>query len=62
MLIFACKNEVFIMEFQQVLNQRFSVREFEQKMVEDEKINEMLKAAQLAPTAKKQPATKNLRS
>ena len=40
------------MEFQQVLNARFSVREFQAKPVEDEKINEILKAAQIAPTAK----------
>ena len=40
------------MEFQQVLNARFSVREFQTKQVEDEKINEILKAAQIAPTAK----------
>ena len=39
MVIFACKNEVFIMDFQQVLNARFSVREFQTKPVEDEKIN-----------------------
>ena len=40
------------MDFQQVLNARFSVREFQTKPVEDEKINEILKAAQIAPTAK----------
>ena len=40
------------MEFQKVLDNRFSVRELCAKQVEDEKIQEILKVAQIAPTAK----------
>lgn len=40
------------MEFQKVLDARFSVREFSDKQVEDEKIQQILKTAQIAPTAK----------
>ena len=40
------------MDFQQVLNNRFSVREFLDKPVEKEKIQQILSVAQIAPTAK----------
>ena len=40
------------MGFQQVLNSRFSVREFLDKPVENEKIQQILSVAQIAPTAK----------
>ena len=40
------------MDFQKVLDNRFSVREFKDKKVEKQKVDEILKAAQIAPTAK----------
>ena len=40
------------MDFQQVLDNRFSVREFADKNVEQQKIDEILAVAQIAPTAK----------
>jgi len=40
------------MEFQKVLDSRFSVREFLDKPVEKQKIDEILMTAQIAPTAK----------
>ena len=40
------------MEFQQVIESRYSVRDYAQTPVEDEKINEILQAGRLAPTAR----------
>lgn len=40
------------MEFQKVIDSRFSVRSFDSKPVEDEKIQAILDAARVAPTAK----------
>ena len=40
------------MEFNKVLEARFSVRDFSSKEVEESKINEILKSAQIAPTGK----------
>ena len=40
------------MDFQQVIDSRFSVREFADKKVEQQKIDEILAVAQIAPTAK----------
>ena len=39
------------MDFMELISERFSVRSFSQRPVEDEKIDLILKAAQLAPTA-----------
>ncbi|MBQ9025702.1 MAG: nitroreductase family protein [Methanobrevibacter sp.] len=39
------------MDFMELISERFSVRSFSDKAVEDEKIDLILKAAQLAPTA-----------
>ena len=39
------------MDFMDLISERFSVRSFSNKTIEDEKINLILKAAQLAPTA-----------
>ena len=39
------------MELDKIFNERYSVRSFKDMPVEDEKIAEILKAAQLAPTA-----------
>lgn len=39
------------MEFSEVIKQRYSVRGFKDKPVEDEKLDEILKSAQIAPTA-----------
>lgn len=44
------------MDFMKVLESRYSVRKFDAKMVEDDKIRHILEAARLAPTAvNKQP-------
>ena len=40
------------MQFDKVLQERFSVREYKQTPVEEEKIQAVLQAARLAPTAK----------
>ena len=40
------------MNFDQVMKSRYSVREYQQKPVEDEKIQAILEAVRLAPTAK----------
>lgn len=39
------------MEFDQLIQERYSVRSFSHKQVEQQKIDKILKAAQLAPTA-----------
>ena len=43
------------MDFMELASQRFSVRSFSDKPVEQEKIDLVLKAAQLAPTAVNYP-------
>ena len=40
------------MEFQKVIEERFSVRDFSNREVEQNKINEILNAGKLAPTAR----------
>lgn len=40
------------MEFNDVIRQRFSCRKFSEKQVEKEKLNAILEAGRLAPTAK----------
>ena len=40
------------MEFQKVIESRYSVREYQDKLVEDEKITAILEAGRLAPTAR----------
>ena len=40
------------MEFQEVIEKRYSVREYVDKAVEEEKINAILEAGRLAPTAR----------
>ena len=40
------------MEFQEVLNQRYSVRMYEERPVEEEKLRKVLEAGHMAPTAK----------
>ena len=40
------------MEFEKVLSERYSVRSFSEKKVEREKVEKILHAAALAPTAK----------
>ena len=39
------------MELSKVIKERFSVRKFSDKMIEDEKLNEILEAGRIAPTA-----------
>jgi len=39
------------MEFKNLIKERFSVRKFSQKEIEDEKLNQILEAGQVAPTA-----------
>jgi len=39
------------MEFQEVIKQRYSVRAYKNILIEDEKLNRILEAARLAPTA-----------
>ena len=39
------------MEFFKLVSERYSVRSFSEKRIEDEKLNAILKAAQVAPTA-----------
>lgn len=43
--------EAFLVEYEKLIRERFSVRSFSGKPVEPEKIDKILKAAQLAPTA-----------
>ena len=44
------------MEFQDLIEKRYSVRSYKSKAVEDEKLEKVLNAARLAPTAvNKQP-------
>jgi len=43
---------MILMDFQQVIKDRFSVRQFRDKAVEQEKIDAILEAGRLAPTAK----------
>ncbi len=44
------------MEFGELIRKRYSVRNYQQKAVEDEKLNQVLEAARLAPSAaNKQP-------
>jgi nitroreductase len=44
------------MEFQELIKNRYSVRSYQNRPVEDEKLNKVLEAARLAPTAaNKQP-------
>ena len=40
------------MEFQKLIEERYSVREYQNKPVEQEKIDAILKAGNIAPTAK----------
>ncbi len=40
------------MEFEDVINSRYSVRKYSQRPVEDEVLNKILEAGRLAPTAK----------
>ncbi|MDO4853720.1 MAG: nitroreductase family protein, partial [Clostridia bacterium] len=40
------------MEFDQILSERYSVRAFSSKAIEPDKLNRILEAGRLAPTAK----------